>query len=107
MQALAVEIQDKKVFFDVSNAHAVAKVDFPLVVVPHTGENILGVINFRGKVLPVYNLNNALGYPADYRYRYLLVLEKESILVGILSDKMPKIQEAETAELFSIDRLFA
>jgi chemotaxis signal transduction protein len=105
-QALAVEIQGKKVFFDIRHANAVAKVDLPLVVIPHTGEKILGVLNFRGKVLPVFNLNHALGLPTELRYGYLLVLEKDASLVGVLSEKLPKIGEAEAGNLFPMDKIF-
>jgi chemotaxis signal transduction protein len=106
MQALVVEVQNQKIAFDVKYAHAVAKVDLPMVVVPHTEEKILGVVNFRGKVLPVFNLNNALGLSADFRYGYLLVLEKEAVLAGVLSEKIPKIEEVDEPGLFSIDRVF-
>ncbi|MCX5751642.1 MAG: chemotaxis protein CheW [Candidatus Saganbacteria bacterium] len=106
-QAVMVEIQDKKAFFDVQYAYAVAKVDLPLVVVPHSEERILGVFNFRGKVLPIFNLNYALGLPTKLQYYYLLVLEKESSLVGVLSEKLPKIEEVEEEGLFPVGKIFS
>ena len=101
MQSVQLEIQNQKLLFAINHVHAIAKITEPLTIVPHTSERILGVINFRGKVLPIYDLNLAHNYGG-----YLVVLEKEGQLVGVLSEKLPLVCETEKQELYSLAQIF-
>ncbi len=59
--------------------------------IPNTKAWMRGLINLRGNLVPVYDLDLLLGYSEEpSKYTNLLVLGKGSMSVGILIKKLPK-----------------
>lgn len=66
--------------------------------VPNTNERLLGVLNLRGNILPVYSLKLVLGMEDPFRGRnvvhdedkFIIMIKKERDIFGILIDGIYK-----------------
>jgi purine-binding chemotaxis protein CheW len=57
-----------------------------IVPLPSPASDLMGVMGFRGSVIPVYSLRSVLGYPAVEDLRWLL-LAKAGGLLGLAFDR--------------------
>jgi len=73
-----------------------------LTVVPGTGAGVLGVRNFHGQVLPVFDLSLILGSARDGRPPRLVVADHSGRLAGLAVDEVtdvaPLTADPEDAE---------
>jgi purine-binding chemotaxis protein CheW len=73
--------------------------------VPQTPENIRGVINLRGKVIPVMNLRNKFGMEEieDTNETCIIVIdvnrEGRSVLMGIIVDNVSEVLDIAASEI--------
>lgn len=61
--------------------------------VPEAPGNVLGVINFRGEIVPVVDLNSRFKIPQDKSLQGVIIvvdlnIEEEKILIGVKVDKV-------------------
>lgn len=65
----------------------------PVTRVPRTPEVVLGVINLRGKIVPVFDMHRKLGMPPvpDTRYTCIVVVTVEGMEVGIVVDRVREV----------------
>ena len=79
--------------------------------VPRTPEFVRGVINLRGKVIPVLDLRNKFGMPMveDTEQTCIIVVEvqveDESMVVGALADAVREVLEVRTDQIEPPPRL--
>lgn len=66
-----------------------------LTPVPGAGAGVLGVRNFNGQVLPVFDLRKVLGTPDAGHPRRLLVTEHEGCLGGFAVDGVTNVAPLE------------
>jgi purine-binding chemotaxis protein CheW len=77
----------------------------PVTSVPRTPEYVKGVINLRGKVIPVIDLRVKFGMPSiDYTERTcIIVVEMESdaatLLIGIVVDSVSEVLNIRSEEI--------
>ncbi|SIT21293.1 chemotaxis protein CheW, partial [Insolitispirillum peregrinum] len=85
--------------------------DTPLVVVPNSRPFVRGLLNMRGKVVPVVDLQRLLGMPhggtvADPLERRIVVLtlmaHGEQALVGVLADRVHQVTSLSQTETETI-----
>lgn len=71
--------------------------------VPQTPEHIKGVINLRGKVIPVIDLRLKFGFQqAEYtKETCIIVVEVRNILTGIIVDTVSEVLDVGSKELES------
>ena len=69
--------------------------------VPQTPEFVEGVINLRGKVIPVVDLRLKFGMPkADYtKETCIIVVDVNSLLMGIVVDTVSEVLEVKEEEI--------
>lgn len=69
--------------------------------VPQTPEFVKGVINLRGKVIPVVDLRLKFGMPpTDYtKETCIIVVDVESLLMGIIVDTVSEVLEIKAEEI--------
>jgi chemotaxis signal transduction protein len=77
-----------------------------LTPVPGASSHVLGVCNFHGQVLPVFDLGRVFGIPRDPRAPRLLVTENGGRLAGFAVDEVSDVaalagarEEAEAKQL--------
>ncbi|MDK9700584.1 MAG: chemotaxis protein CheW [bacterium] len=69
--------------------------------VPHTADYILGVINLRGKVIPVINLRRKFGLP-DVEVTNLtciIVIDVHHVQIGIVVDEVSEVIDIHSEEI--------
>lgn len=76
-----------------------------ITMVPRTPEYVKGVINLRGKVIPVMDLRLKFGLVAmDYTERTCIIVveiarEGQSVLMGIVVDSVSEVLNIKSAEI--------
>ena len=73
----------------------------PITTLPHSPEHVLGVINLRGRVIPVTDLRLRFGMPAaePTRETCIIVVEVEkqdtTLTMGIVVDEVAEVSDIE------------
>lgn len=70
----------------------------PVAVLPHSPEHVLGIINLRGTVIPIYDLALRLGLgQTDQAERTVIIIVANSDqTIGLLVDSVSEILNVET-----------
>jgi len=65
----------------------------PITTVPRMPDYIRGVLNLRGKIVPVMNLRTRFGLPEieDTDETCIIVIQHEEYLMGVLVDKVSEV----------------
>lgn len=68
--------------------------------VPQTTPDVEGVINLRGKVIPVIDLRTKFGLPrADYNDQTCTIVLDVGVLMGIIVDTVREVLDIEAADI--------
>ncbi|HOV40841.1 MAG TPA: chemotaxis protein CheW [Oscillospiraceae bacterium] len=73
----------------------------PITIVPKVPDYIKGVINLRGKVIPVMSVRKRFGkeeIPYDER-TCIIVIEYDNIAVGLIVDKVNEVLEVDPEQI--------
>lgn len=73
----------------------------PITIVPKVPDYIKGVINIRGKVIPVMSVRKRFGKPEipfDER-TCIIVVEWDAIAVGLIVDKVDEVLEVDVKQI--------
>ena len=77
--------------------------NFKLTSVPQTGDEVEGVINWRGDIIPVINLgvvlNKSSDTETDTKKPFVIIVEVENETIGFLTQKIKNIREVETNQI--------
>ncbi|MDR8392855.1 chemotaxis protein CheW [Aliifodinibius sp. S!AR15-10] len=73
----------------------------PITPVPKMPEYIRGVLNLRGKIVPVMNLRTRFGFEEieDTDETCIIVVQDEDYLMGVAVDKVSEVVDIETASI--------
>jgi purine-binding chemotaxis protein CheW len=73
----------------------------PITRVPRTAHHILGVINLRGKVIPVIDLRLKFGLPSveHTEETCTIVVQAHGIVMGIVVDKVSEVLDISAADI--------
>ncbi|GDX41129.1 chemotaxis protein CheW [Armatimonadota bacterium] len=69
--------------------------------IPHTSKDILGVINLRGKIVPILDLRKRLGLPyaEATRSTRVIVVEQADSTVGMIVDDVVGVMKIQSSEI--------
>lgn len=69
--------------------------------IPHTTQDVLGVINLRGKIIPILDLKKRLNLPAGKKTRSarVIVVEQEDNAVGMIVDEVVGVRKLSSSEI--------
>lgn len=101
---LSFQLGDEIFALHVSKVHKILEM-IPVTEVPHTPDYMTGVINLRGKVLPVINTRVKFGMPSveTTKKTCLLVTEanidQEQVMVCLLVDSVQAVLKLEDEEI--------
>jgi purine-binding chemotaxis protein CheW len=73
----------------------------PITRVPRTPEFIRGVINLRGKVIPIVDLRRKFGMPhqAEAPETCIIVVQVKGVSIGVVVDKVSEVANIGDAEI--------
>ena len=73
----------------------------PITPVPKMPDYIRGVLNLRGKIVPVMNLRSRFGLPAieDTEETCVIVVQEDKYLMGVVVDKVSEVEDIESAHI--------
>jgi len=78
----------------------------PITAIPNAPESILGIINFRGEIVPVYDFRSILKFPKrDENQKSVVIIftitgsDNETLTVAASSDNVKDVLEIDTAEI--------
>lgn len=73
----------------------------PITPVPKMPHYIRGVLNLRGKIVPVMNLRSRFDLPAieDTEETCVIVVQEEQYLMGVLVDKVSEVADIKTENI--------
>ena len=73
----------------------------PITPVPRSPEHVLGVINLRGKVIPVIELRRKFNMPSvdETEETCIIVLQAKEELVGVVVDRVSEVREIPEEEI--------
>ncbi|KJS12859.1 MAG: hypothetical protein VR67_06590 [Peptococcaceae bacterium BRH_c8a] len=72
---------------------------------PQTNDYVLGIINLRGKVIPVINLHRKMGLPEQEKNKdnRIIVIENEGKNMGMVVDRVDEVSKYNEEELGLVD----
>ncbi len=91
-QLVIFDLNNQKYAIPVLNTQEIIKM-VDVTPVPRTDRYVEGVINLRGRIVPVINLNKRLGLPVTEPTRdtRIVVVEKDDTAVGMIVDKVQEV----------------
>ena len=71
-----------------------------ITIVPHTQEFVRGVINLRGKVIPVIDLRSKFGmHETTYNDQTCIIVVDVGTLMGIIVDTVQEVHDIDSADI--------
>ncbi len=100
LRVITVRVGNELLCLDIlSVVEIVRTADLRMTRVPNAHTNVLGVVNLRGKVLPVLDLGGCLGQPAHGARERLVVVEMGSSIAGLSVDEVAKVVSISRSDL--------
>lgn len=97
------KVGDESYGFDILLVNAIEDYE-GVVPIPNASENIMGIINLRGEIVPVFSLRKKFGMaeiPVDEKTQ-LIVTKSDDILIGFKVDSVEQIFEFEGEDLHPV-----
>lgn len=92
MQLVVFELGDESYGVDISRVQDINRMQ-EITEIPHAPESVVGVINLRGRVIPVIDLRKRFGLPAapNTKDTRIVVVHMEHNLIGMIVDAVSKV----------------
>ena len=72
----------------------------PITRVPRTPESIRGVINLRGKIIPIMDLRSRFGMRTDdVQESCIIVVQAHGVQVGVVVDRMSEVADIKDEQI--------
>ena len=71
----------------------------PITRVPRTPEYVRGVINLRGKVIPIMDLRRRFGMETDGSAHVIIVVQLHGVQIGVIVDSVSEVLDIAAAEI--------
>lgn len=103
-QLLLFVLENKTYGIDVLKIESIERVG-DITRIPNAPEGIIGVMNLRGNILPVFSLRQKMELDFiryDDKMR-IIVLDDEINRMGLLVDRVMDVQDVDLNEIYNID----
>jgi len=92
MQLVVFELGDESYGVDISRVQDINRMQ-EITEIPHAPESVVGVINLRGRVIPVIDLRKRFGLPDAVRTKdtRIVVVHLEGNLIGVIVDAVSQV----------------
>ncbi|MEE9431288.1 MAG: chemotaxis protein CheW [Melioribacteraceae bacterium] len=92
LQLVSFKVGEAEFGVDILKVQEINKM-MELTIVPNTPEYVVGVVNLRGRIIPILNLRSRLGLPVkeyDLETR-IIVVEMEDRTIGFIVDEVKEV----------------
>ncbi|MBE5963155.1 MAG: chemotaxis protein CheW [Lachnospiraceae bacterium] len=104
-QQVIFKLGEEEYGFDIMLVNAIETFT-GIIPVPNSSEHILGIVNLRGDVIPVFSLRKKFGMPeVDLETSQLIVTRSNGVMVGFKVDAVKEIVGIEAQELSEMPRI--
>jgi purine-binding chemotaxis protein CheW len=81
--------------------------NYSVIPIPDAPDNVTGVVNLRGRIIPVYSLRGRFGLPTriDNDNKSLMIVRSSGIMVGYEVDEVVNIEELDTNDVNTMPRI--
>lgn len=103
LQIIGFTLNGEEYAFDIKNVESIIKV-IKMTRVPRAKKYIIGVINLRGIVMPIIDLNKKFNLKSKIRKSEnlrIIILKIDTISLGILVDGVSEVIDLKQKELYS------
>jgi len=92
MQLVVFELGDESYGVDISRVQDINRMQ-EITEIPHAPESVVGVINLRGRVIPVIDLRKRFGLPEAVHTKdtRIVVVHLEGNLIGVIVDAVSQV----------------
>jgi len=92
MQLVVFELGDESYAVDISRVQDINRMQ-EITEIPHAPESVVGVINLRGRVIPVIDLRKRFGLPEAVHTKdtRIVVVHLEGNLIGVIVDAVSQV----------------
>ncbi|KPA15607.1 chemotaxis protein CheW, partial [Candidatus Magnetomorum sp. HK-1] len=100
LQLVAFNLKNEIYAIDINNVQEIIRYQ-EITEIPLTEENLLGVINLRGKIVPVIDLKIKFGFSHTEltELSRIVVVSSEDIVVGMLVDSVSEVLRIESSKI--------
>src|SRR5512146_2772185 len=107
MQAVGFQVGQRTFALPITAVHEIVRPP-QITAVPQSAEYVEGVINLRGRIVPVIDLRRRFGEAVteSTRKNRILVVTIENRLVGLLADSASEVLKIAEAEIEPSPKLF-
>ncbi len=90
---------------DILNFQEIISYDTSIIPLPGQAESFEGILNLRGKIIPIINLRKFLGREqiTDISASKILILKEKEILFGLIIDEVKEIIKAEAEKTTGVN----
>ncbi len=108
MQFVVFKLNNEEYAIEINSVDGILKYQ-ELTKVPQTDELILGIINLRGKVIPIYNLKKKY-YGEESEISddtRIIVINHNDIIVGVIVDSVAEVLKISEKDIDLTDSIFS
>ncbi len=96
---LSFYLADEEYGLEILKVHEIIGM-LPITRVPRTPDFIRGVINLRGKVIPIVDLRQKFGMPSSERAdACIIVVQVRGVSIGIMVDRVSEVLNIATGDI--------
>lgn len=91
-QYIEIEIENERYALNICDIHEIIKMQ-DITEIPNSKSYVIGIINLRGKIVPVVSLRNRFGLPeASYsKSTRIVVVNYANEMIGIVVDRVNRV----------------
>ncbi|RKY41558.1 MAG: chemotaxis protein CheW [Candidatus Makaraimicrobium thalassicum] len=106
MDLITFKLADKEYAVDINQVHEVLRVR-EAVPVPDAADFVEGVINLRGKVVPLVSLRKKLGFKESElkRASRIIIAQSDSHFIGVIVDRVSDVISLDPADITPPDEV--
>ena len=93
-QLFCFQIEENEYAFLIESVNEILN-NFKVTPIPQTNEEIEGVINWRGEVIPLLNLGKILNKETTSKEekKVVIIVQAKNEIIGLLTDRIKNIRE--------------
>lgn len=108
IQFVAFKLNNEEYAIEINSVEGILKYQ-EITKVPQTDEFILGIINLRGQVIPIYNLKKKF-YGEDSNLldeTRIIIIRHQEVVIGVIVDSVSEVLKISEIDIDLTDSMFS
>lgn len=108
IQFVAFKLNNEEYAIEINSVEGILKYQ-EITKVPQTDEFILGIINLRGQVIPIYNLKKKF-YGEDSNLideTRIIIIRHQEVVIGVIVDSVSEVLKISETDIDLTDSMFS